>query len=111
MIATDDLRLSLNEGLQEKQEEATMAATPAAEKVKHHDIVVNGKPRTVTGDELSFENILELAFNPVPSGPNWVFTVTYRRGGGHKPEGTLLPGQRVVIKNGMIFSVTATDKS
>ncbi|WP_408626473.1 multiubiquitin domain-containing protein [Amycolatopsis thermoflava] len=39
------------------------------------------------------------------------FTVTFRRGSGHKPEGTLRPGETVKVKEGMIFNVTATDKS
>lgn len=82
-----------------------------AEKIKHYEIVVNGRTKIVTTNELSFEQVLQLAFDPVPSGPNWVFTVTYRRGHGHKPEGTLSPGETVKVKDGMIFNVTATDKS
>jgi hypothetical protein len=52
-----------------------------------------------------------LAFNPVPTGPNIVFTVTFRKGPLENPEGTLTPGETVEIKDGMIFDVTATDKS
>jgi Multiubiquitin len=40
-----------------------------------------------------------------------MFTVTYRRGEGNKPEGTLVEGETVKVKEGMIFNVTATDKS
>jgi hypothetical protein len=40
-----------------------------------------------------------------------IYTVTYRKGDGHKPEGTLTEGERVKVKDGMIFNVTATDKS
>lgn len=82
-----------------------------AEQKKHYDVVVNGRPKVITTDEVTFEQLLALAFDPVPEGPNWVFTVTYRRGGGHKPEGTLRPGESVKVKKGMIFNVTATDKS
>jgi hypothetical protein len=39
------------------------------------------------------------------------FTITYRRGQGNKPEGTLDDGDTVKLKEGMIFNVTATDKS
>lgn len=87
-----------------------MTADTAADR-KHYEIVVNGREKVVTTDEVTFEQLVQLAFNPVPSGPNWVFTVTYRRGGGHKPEGTLKPGEHVKVKKGMIFNVTATDKS
>ena len=78
---------------------------------KTYEVVVNGRVKTVTTDELSFEQVVQLALDPVPSGPNWVFTVTYRRAHGDKPEGTLKPGQSVKVKDGMIFDVTATDKS
>ena len=47
----------------------------------------------------------------LPSGPNTIFTVTYRRGEGKKPEGTLVDGESVKVKDGMIFNVTATNKS
>ena len=40
-----------------------------------------------------------------------MFTVTYTRGEGHKPQGTLVEGETVKVKDGMIFNVTATDKS
>lgn len=82
---------------------------------KDHDksitIIVNGRRKEVTVREISFEQLLNLAFdnNPMP-GPNIVFTVTYSKGEGGK-EGTLLPGQTVKIKEGMVFHVTRTDKS
>lgn len=74
-------------------------------------IIVNTVEKPVTTKELSFTQVVALAFDPVPSGPNWVFTITYRRGEGSKPEGTLTAGETVKVKDGMIFNVTATDKS
>ena len=74
-------------------------------------IIVNGRSKTVTAKELSFAEIVALAFENPPTGPNIVFTITYRRGEGNKPEGTLVDGEVVKIKDGMIFNVTATDKS
>jgi len=81
----------------------------------HHDkditIVVNGREKTVTGKELTFAQLVALAFDTPPTGENIVFTITYRRGQGEKPEGSLVEGETVKIKKGMIFNVTATDKS
>ncbi|HEX7089944.1 MAG TPA: multiubiquitin domain-containing protein [Longimicrobiales bacterium] len=74
-------------------------------------IVVNGREKVVTQRELSFMEVVRLAFDPPPTGPYIVFTVTYRRGTGNKPEGTLVEGESVKLKDGMIFNVTATDKS
>jgi hypothetical protein len=78
---------------------------------KTFEIIVNGRPKEVTEKVMSFEEIVALAFSNPPSGPNTVFTVTYRRGEGNKPEGSLVAEETVKIKDGMIFNVTATDKS
>lgn len=74
-------------------------------------IVVNARKKTVHTRKLTFEQLVALAFDPVPTGPNWEFTVTYRNGPHSHPQGTLLSGQSVRIHEGMIFNVTATDKS
>jgi len=75
------------------------------------NIIVNARPRNLAKTEISFEEILLLAYDQPPSGPNWVFTVTYHRGHGEKPEGSLRAGGSVKVKEGMVFDVTATDKS
>lgn len=78
---------------------------------KEYTIVVNGRSKVVTKKELSFAEVVALAFDNPPTGENIVFTITYRRGEGNKPEGSLVEGETVKIKDGMIFNVTATDKS
>lgn len=75
------------------------------------EIFVNGRARTVVVKELTFAQVVGLAFAVPPSGPNVLFTVTYLRGEGHKPEGLLVAGQTVKVKTGMQFNVSATDKS
>jgi hypothetical protein len=74
-------------------------------------IIVNARPKVVTERVLSFDQIVKLAFEKPPSGPNIMFTVTYRNGPPKNPEGTLLEGQSVRIKDKMVFNVTPTDKS
>ena len=83
----------------------------AAPQVKHFDIFVNGRKRVVTTRELSFDQVVALAFQPVPTGPYIMFTITYRHGPHAKPEGNLLEGGTVKVKDGMIFNVTPTNKS
>jgi hypothetical protein len=75
------------------------------------EIIVNGRQKIVTEKELSFAEIVTLAFENPPSGPNIMFTITFRNGPHKNPEGTLLEGGTIKIKNGMIFNVTPTDKS
>lgn len=78
---------------------------------KEVTIIVNGRKKVVTAKVLSFAEIIALAFDNPQTGPNILYTVTYRGGEGHKPEGTLVEGDTIKIKDGMIFNVTKTDKS
>ena len=75
-------------------------------------IIINGTEQTVSKkEELTFDEIVRLAFSPVPTGDNILITVAYRRGHSSKPQGTVVPGGSVKVVNHMIFDVTATDKS
>lgn len=75
-------------------------------------IIVNAQEKVVMTKELTFTEVVALAFGDVPANENTIYTVTYRRGGNeHKPEGILVEGESVKIKDGMIFNVTATIKS
>lgn len=73
-------------------------------------IIVNGRERVVPQKELSFDEIVALAFGPANYDTS-AFTVNYRRGPDHKQEGSLQPGDVVKLKSGMIFNVVRTDKS
>ncbi len=75
-------------------------------------IIVNGRQTEVAQKEISFEEVVNLAFdNHAPTGDNIVLTVTFSRGDEGRKEGSLLPGASVKVKKGMVFDVTATDKS
>jgi hypothetical protein len=76
-------------------------------------IIVNGRQKTVDKNaELTFSQVVALAFDNPPTGPNVLFTITYRKGGNeHRPDGELTEGQTVKAKEGTVFNVTATDKS
>ena len=73
-----------------------------------HTVIVNGRPKKVEQSELSYDEVIALAFDTVPTGPNVVITVSWRHG---NESGTLVKGQSVKVKDGMKFDVTATDKS
>jgi len=75
-------------------------------------IVINGRPREwPKNDEISFEQLVALAFPESPTGNDIQFTIQYERGEGNKPTGTLVEGQRVKVKDGMEFDVTSTNRS
>ena len=74
-------------------------------------IVVNGREKVIPSSELSFEQVVRLAFDPPPSGPDIVFTVSYRNGAGRPPDGRLVAGKSVKVGDGTIFNVSFTDRS
>ena len=91
---------------------AEMHTSPAESHRRELTIIVNGRPKEVLTHELSFEQVVDLAYNGnPPKGPNWLFTVTYRNAEGKKHDGSLTKGESVKIKEGTIFNVTATDRS
>lgn len=97
------------------REGATMS-TPeqaaSAEKTKTVTVVVNGESKVVDKkEELTFDEVVDLAFNPRPVGQEIVYEITYWRGHGNKPEGHLVEGGTVKVKDGMVFNVHYTDKS
>jgi hypothetical protein len=101
-----DSEIYVDKGVRMEKLEASEHGQP-----KQFTIIVNGREKKVTTDELSYEQVLDLAYNNnPPSGPYIVITVTYRNDAHHK-QGTLVVGQTVEIRNGTIFNVTATDKS
>ena len=89
-----------------KQDEHFHSGPPKAYK-----IIVNGRKKEVSTKTLTFDQVVALAFSPVPVGPNVQFSVTYRKGPPKNPEGTMTEGENVRIKDGMIFDVTETNKS
>jgi Multiubiquitin len=94
------------EAIHLKEDEHFHSGTP-----KEYTIIVNGRKKVVMANKVTFEQIVRPAFDPVPTGPNILFTVTYGHGPKANPEGALLEDQTVKIKDGMVFSVTPTDKS
>jgi hypothetical protein len=74
-------------------------------------IIVNARKYEFHGKEISFDQVVKLAYPTPPPGANIVYTITYRKADGKKTEGSLSEGQSVKIKDGTTFNVTATDKS
>jgi hypothetical protein len=74
-------------------------------------IIVNGRPKEWAEKEITFEQVVVLAFGSYDRNPNKVYTVTYDRGPHQNREGSMVKDDKVFIKEKMIFNVTATDKS
>lgn len=78
---------------------------------KIYTIYVNGQAKTVTTKWVTYKQIVAIAFPNPPTGSNILITVGYEDGPAPNPEGSLMPGGKVKVQNGMIFNVTPTDKS
>lgn len=75
-------------------------------------IIVNGRQKPVAKrEDLTFAQIVALAFDNPPTGDGVQFTIQYTRGHGNKPAGSLVEGQSVKPKEGMEFDVTPTNRS
>ena len=81
-----------------------------AEKERKFEIIVNGKPKPWHEDTINYSQVVDLAFPP-PHRTTEIFTVQYSHGPKDDSQGTMVEGQSVTIKSGMIFDVTRTDKS
>ena len=77
-------------------------------------IKVNGRTRVIEGREITFEELVRLAYPSGPTKPNTKFTVTFRNAAQVPAMGELDPGQNVKVKPGhnpldeTIFNVTET---
>jgi len=80
------------------------------ERDKEFQIIVNGRPKTVTEKFLSFVDVVQLAFGEFVENGSRIYTMTFKKGA-EKREGSMVLGDDVRIKSGVIFNVTTTDKS
>lgn len=85
--------------------------TPIAHDDKSSDIVVNGRKRQVSTEELTFDELVDLAFDDPARGPQILFTITFRNAAGRFENGELDPGHRLKVQDGTEVDVTRTDQS
>jgi hypothetical protein len=74
-------------------------------------LIVNGRIKAWNEEKITFEQVVVLAFDQMDQTQNRAYTVTYSRGIESKPEGIMVKGSEVRVKDKMVFNVTATDKS
>jgi hypothetical protein len=72
-------------------------------------IVVNGRDREVSGQKISYAEVVKLAFPNDTTDDSVEYTVAYANHNGK--DGTLVSGQAVHVKEGMIFNVSKTNRS
>ncbi|MES9989475.1 MAG: multiubiquitin domain-containing protein [Candidatus Thiodiazotropha endolucinida] len=78
---------------------------------KTYEIIVNSRPRVVEDQQVTFEQIVQLAF-PGTHDANVIFSMTYRHAASKPHAGELAAGGTVdVKKKGTVFNVTRTVQS
>jgi hypothetical protein len=75
------------------------------------NIILNGRPRSLPQNQLSYSELVMLAAGPVGKTDERVFTATYFKGPALYRDGSLSAGESVQLKNGMVFTVVQTNKA
>lgn len=83
----------------------------AAADGKTIEIFVNARPHLVVDRNVSFEQVVALAFPGQTPGADTEYVVTYTRAQHGNGSGSLAPGQDVRVKKGTSFGVQITTRS
>lgn len=78
---------------------------------KEFTILVNAREKAWSEKKIGSNEVINLAFGSVSQDPNVSYTVTYKKGENGKPEGIMVKGDEVRVKEGMRFNVTQTNRS
>jgi len=78
---------------------------------KEFTIIVNAREKVWTKKEISYQEVVELAFGSYSDDPMIVYSITFAKGDKSHKQGSMVKGDSVKVKNGMIFNVTQTNKS
>ncbi len=85
------------------------------EKFKTHKvgvtIFVEGTPHPWNGPKISYAEVVTLEFPDYPQHPEILYSVSYTNGPPNKPEGDLVKGDTVHVKDRMNFHVSPTGES
>ncbi|MBT9465543.1 multiubiquitin domain-containing protein [Hydrogenophaga sp.] len=75
-------------------------------------IVVEGKPYDwPKNTDISYDQVVKLEVPDYTPQSNITYSVKWTKGHGEKPEGILVPGASVKVKDGIRFTVSETGQS
>jgi len=94
---------------QEKGKESGHVDAPGQNKV--FTILVNAREKEWSEKKITYDQVIVLAFGAISTDPNVSYSVTYKKGDNEKPEGIMVSGDDVKVKDGMRFNVTQTNRS
>ena len=74
-------------------------------------ILVNARDKEWPEKKITYDQVIVLAFGSISTDPNVSYSVTFKKGDNEKPEGIMVSGDEVKVKDGMRFNVTQTNRS
>lgn len=75
-------------------------------------IYVEGNPHEwPKNEDISYDQVVKLEVPTYTPGSNITYSVKWTKGNGNKPEGILVPGASVKVKDGIRFTVSETGQS
>lgn len=78
---------------------------------KIFNIIVNTRPKVFNEKEISFKQVVLLAWENAVFNDIVEYTISYSKGEDKKPKGTLTEGKSIHVKEGMVFDVERANKS
>lgn len=76
-------------------------------------VIVNGvdKVLPVGTKQLSYEDVVRLAYGKYTDATNIIYSIAYSNGPAENKKGTLVKGDAVLVREGMVFNVGCSNKS
>lgn len=74
-------------------------------------IYIDSREKIWSKKTITFDEVVILKFGSISSDPNISYSVKYKKGDNEKPEGMMVPGDEVKVKNEMRFNVSETNRS
>lgn len=78
---------------------------------KDFTIYVNTREKIWSKKTITFEEVVVLSFGSMSNDPNISYSVTFKKGDNEKPEGIMVLGDEIKVKNEMKFNVSETNRS
>lgn len=97
-----------------ENDELVDLARPGKEKFysrEKFEIIINGEVRFWDKNQITFDEVLQLAGLYTDGNTNTAYTINYDNGHHSKPEGVLVKGKKVKVVNKMRFYASATHQS
>jgi hypothetical protein len=110
-IRSDDVEVTYKDDAEHKIAITRKSIFVSCAREEVQFVIVNSREKSWTKDQISFDEVVILQYGQVSSDPRVVYTITYSRGVPSKPEGSMVKGEIISVKNKMIFNVTQTNRS